>query len=94
MKYQIEQLQQLIYEFTMEAINDDYNHNVEGDDTVQAGISWNYVDADCRIDFSSEVGGSNFSTLNGILTKDEYYDIWNAIVDDYLASVEGKQDEH
>ena len=79
------QLQQLIYEFTMKAIKDDYNWNVEDDDSVQQGISWNYVDADCRIDFSNQVGGSNFR-LDGFLTDDQYYDIWNAIVDDFLAS--------
>ncbi len=73
------QLQQLIYEFTMEAIKDDYNWNVEGDDSVQQGISWNYVDADTRVDFSRHVD-------NNPLTDDEYYGIWNAIVDDYLAS--------
>ena len=82
MKYQIEQLEQFIYDLTMEAINDEYNHNVEGDDTVEAGISWNYVDADVRVGFSQQVG-------DGFFTEDEHYNIWNAIVDDYLESVEG-----
>jgi len=73
------QLQQLIYEFTMGAIKDEYNWNVEGDDSVQKGISWNFVDADTNVGFSRQVD-------NNPLTDDEYYDIWNAIVDDYLAS--------
>ena len=73
----IYQLQQLIYDLTMEAINDEYNHNVEGDCTVQKGISWNYVDADARVGFSKQVDDS-------VLSDDHYYEIWNAIVDDYL----------
>tara|TARA_R100000734_G_C3316466_1_gene108975 strand:+ start:810 stop:1103 length:294 start_codon:yes stop_codon:yes gene_type:complete len=82
----IYQLQQLIYEFTMKAIKDDYNWNVEGDKSTHNGLSLNYVDADARIDFSNQVGGSNFSTLDGVLTEDQYYEIWDTIIDDYFAS--------
>ena len=77
------QIEQLIYELTMEAINDDYNHNVEGDNSVYMGVSWNYVDADTRVGFSRHID-------NNPLTDDEYYGIWNTIVDDYLISVGGK----
>ena len=75
----IYQLQQLIYEFTMKAVKDEYNWNVEGDKSAYNGLSLNYVDADARIDFDEQVG-------DGVLTEDQYYEIWGTIVDDYLAS--------
>lgn len=73
------QLQQLIYEFTMKAIKDDYNWNVEGDKSAHNGLSLNYVDADARIDFDEQVG-------DNVLTEDQYYQIWDTIIDDYFAS--------